>query len=94
MSFQNSDTINCWRYVKHPDTGEFMDPSTSMTICIISPNGTYIETHTDMDKDDVGKYHFDFQTEGYPTGPYKAKYTAIDGARKSTFVTSFFIENA
>ena len=92
MPFQNNDTINCWRNVKHPDTGEYMDPSTSMTICIISPNGTYIETHTAMTRDDVGKYHFDFQTEGHNTGTYKVKYTATDGARKSTLIATLFLE--
>jgi len=93
MSFQNNDTICCSRNVKNPFTGEYMDPSTSMTICIISPNGTYIETHTLMTKDEVGKYHFDFQSEGYPAGPYKVIYTATDGARKSTIITSFFLES-
>jgi len=91
--FQNKDTVKCWRNVKHPDTGEYLDPSTSMTISIIASNGTYIEKDTAMEKDATGKYYFDFQSEGHCAGSYIVKYTATDGAHKSTFYTGFYLEN-
>ena len=84
MPFQNRDTIRCWRNVKDPDTDEYMDPSTSMVISIVTSNGTYIENETAMVKDAVGKYHHDFQSEGYPPGEYKVVYTATDGPHIST----------
>ncbi len=92
MPFQGKDTICCWRNVKNPDTGEYMDPSTSMTICIFSPNKTHIIDCVAMTKSEVGKYYYDFQSDGFPTGTYKIKYIATDGARISTQITSFFLE--
>ncbi len=92
--FQNKDTIKCWRNIRDPGTLEYIDPSTSMTISVISWNGTYITTEVNMTKDSIGKYHYDFQSEGHSSGHYIVKYTAVDGVRKSTLITGFDLENS
>ena len=92
-NFQNRDTIKCWRNVRDPDTLAYMDPSTSMTIAIYSPNQTKIVDDVNMTKSETGKYYYDFQSEGHNAGHYVVKYTAVDGEHKSTLLTSFDLEN-
>lgn len=87
--FEDSDTIICWRNVKDIDTGDYVDPDTSMQITIISQMGQEILPATDMTKDSIGHYHYDFQSGGHALLRYTVKYIAVDGTRKSTEVDEF-----
>lgn len=92
-SFNIGETVICWQNVKK-DNGEYIDPATSMEIEIIQikPHRQIVISVTAMTKDDVGKYHYDFQSDGASIGGYEAKYIATDGTRITIQKQSFVLE--
>jgi len=57
-----------------------VDPVTSIKITIKGPATCGVENE-DMVKDDVGKYHYDFNPSKKLEGTYKVIYTDMDGTR-------------
>lgn len=79
--FVGGETILCKRNVKDPDTGNYYDPATSMTITIDHAlNGLEID-NVDMIKDTTGKYHY-YYTLPDVHGIHKTtiEYKATDGS--------------
>lgn len=89
--FNRGETVKCNRNVKNPTTGEYYDPTTSMTITITNnQNGIEVDDQ-DMVKDATGKYHYNWLSS--PTGDkgiHIILYKATDGAdiaiEKDTFI--------
>lgn len=88
MSFDVGETVICSIEVKNT-AGALVNPTTSMTITLYDPDGTVDVSPVGMDNDDVGKYHYDYQTTGKATGKYIVLYTATDGARITIETDSF-----
>ena len=91
--FNIGETIICSVDVKD-DAGAYKDPATSMKIVVArtKPNYIVVVASTDMTKDSVGKYHYDFQTSTAIAGSYEATYTATDGSRITIEKDTFEVE--
>lgn len=80
--FDLGETVICSIEIKDKD-GTLRDPATSVTIAIerIQPNFENVLPETDMVRDCVGRYHYDFQTSGEEEGKYRVIYKVVDGTR-------------
>ncbi len=79
--FNIGETVVCSVEVKNT-AGVLVDPATSMTTTITSPQKTIVVSAQNMSKDSTGKYHYDYTSEvTAPDGKYTAAYKATDGTR-------------
>ena len=77
--FHVGETVICSIIITNQN-GQPVDPVTSMKITIKGPATCGVENE-DMIKDDVGKYHYDFNPSKKLEGDYEAIYTDKDGTR-------------
>ena len=89
-TFQYGETVICSIEVKD-ENGAYKDPITSMTITISDPHNGVEVSDADMVKDEIGKYHYDYQVSGM-IGRYTVLYTAKDGTRISIQKDTFNLE--
>jgi len=85
MAFDVGETIICSVEIKD-SAGAYKDPNNDYTHMQISitqstPSFKSIVDWTIMTRDDVGKYHYDFQSAGYSVGKYVVSYKATDSTR-------------
>lgn len=83
MKYHPGETVICISEVTNDD-GDFVNPSTSMTLSITdNRNGKEI-TDQAMIEDETGKYHYDWQTTASTLlGTYYISYKAVNSSRVS-----------
>jgi uncharacterized protein YfaS (alpha-2-macroglobulin family) len=96
MVLIRGNTVICSIIVANTSTGVVADPATSVTCTIKNPQGTVVVNDQAMTKDDVGYYHYDYQTTSSSRkGDYEVYYTLTDGTRvtiaKDVFTLDFGI---
>ena len=77
--FHVGETVICSIDITGQDK-QPVDPATSIKITIKGPATNGVENQ-DMVKDDVGKYHYDFNPSKKLEGTYTVIYTDVDGTR-------------
>lgn len=93
MPFQRSETVICRIEVRNAETGNLVDPATSMKITITDPSGAKKVDNQAMSPDALGKYHTDYTipTDG-GLGRWNVEYVATDGARITIERDTFTVE--
>lgn len=85
-------TIVCSITIK--DDGVLTDPATSVTITIYDPMNTAVASAVTMlPKDDVGLYHYDYNSSSTALrGEYIVIYTSTDGTKITKQKDTFYLE--
>ena len=84
-SFQRGTTVICSIEIYDVD-GNLTDPNESVNITIWEADiwEKMVNNATMLPKDDVGRYHYDYQTElSQPDGRYRVDYWAVNDSRTS-----------
>ena len=92
MAFNRGETVICEIEVTVTETGDLVDPATSMNITITNfHHGTEVNNQA-MINDSTGKYHYDFNSAiGMPKGQYTVYYTDTED-EVDIFLSSSFRE--
>ena len=91
-NFIAGETVICSIQV-NDEEGVPKDPATSMKITIINPTGDTMVDDKDMNRDELGEYHYDYNSSPMDKqGAYVVKYTTIDGTRVTMAEASFTIQ--
>ncbi len=91
-NFIAGETVICSIEVQDEERAP-KDPTKGVKITITNPQGNIMVDEKDMSRDELGKYHYDYNSSPMDgVGTYEVKYTAIDGTRITMVKTSFTME--
>ena len=92
MTYQRGETAVLQAYVKD-SSGDYVDPSVSITITIIDPNGNVVVNEQTMSKSETGRYYYDYNIpEDATVGRYAYRVEVRDGSPvRTTIEQSSFV---
>lgn len=93
MTYQRGETAVLQAYVKD-SSGDYVDPTGSITITITDPSGSVVVNAQTMSKSETGKYYYDYNIpEDAVIGRYAYQVEVKDGSPVRTTIeqSSFLV---
>ncbi len=91
-NFIAGETVICSMETQDEE-GAPKDPTKGVEITITNPQGNIVVDEGAMTRDELGKYHYDYNSSPMDSGgSYGVRYTTIDGTRITIAGTSFTIQ--